>query len=162
MLIAGVGNAWRGDDGASAVVLQRLRSCVLPPGTATRLLAGGPLDLLDALPGHDVALIVDTIRSGASPGSTLRIDVSADSVGPRPAGPASTHALDLAGTLELGRILGLIPARVIVYGVEGEQFDVGHGLSAPVRRAIPGLTRDVLAEAHACSRRGYTLRPPSA
>ena len=45
----------------------------------------------------------------------------------------STHLLGVAEAVELGRELDRLPQRLTVYGIEGERFDVGEGLSATSR-----------------------------
>jgi hydrogenase maturation protease len=49
--------------------------------------------------------------------------------------------------IELARALNRLPARVIVYAVQGARFDAGTGLSGPVRAAMLPLSEAVLAEA---------------
>ena len=58
---------------------------------------------------------------------------------------SSTHALGLAEAVELARSLGRLPQRVVVYGIEGESFAFGKGLSAAVAAAADRVTEEVLA-----------------
>ena len=83
------------------------------------------------------------MRSGAEPGTVRLIDLDdapGDAAG---AGPTSTHGISLAGTLRLARAVGNPPRRVVVVGVEGEDFSQGLGLSPAVERAVPGAARTV-------------------
>ncbi len=92
-------------------------------------------------------VIIDATRSGAPPATIRRMDAS---LGPLPTGlhgSSSTHALGLADNVELGRALERLPARVIVYGIEGARFGAGCGLSDEVRAQLPTLRENVLAEA---------------
>lgn len=58
----------------------------------------------------------------------------------------STHAFGLAETVELARALGQLPRRLVVYLVEGEQFEVGTPISPRVAGAVGSVTEAILAE----------------
>jgi hydrogenase maturation protease len=49
--------------------------------------------------------------------------------------------------IELARALRRLPARVLVYGVEGVRFDAGSGLSEQVQAIVGALAEAVLREA---------------
>jgi hydrogenase maturation protease len=131
MTVIGLGNEWRGDDGVGIEVARRVGG---------RLLEGEPIGIVEALAGEDEVVLVDAVSTGASPGTLFVFE--ADS-GPLPApifGASSTHTLGLAEALELARALGRLPSKVVVYGIEGESFDFGKGLSSPVAEAADRLT----------------------
>lgn len=148
VLVVGLGNEMRGDDGAGLVVARRLRARPCVAGIDVCELAGDPTELLDIWPDREAAVLIDTMRSGASPGTIRRLDASTE---PLPArqrhGPTSTHATGLAETIELARALGALPARLIVYAVEGRQYDAGAGVSAEVDAIVPALVERILREA---------------
>jgi hydrogenase maturation protease len=149
VLVAGVGNAMRRDDGAGLAVARRVRELGAPDGVEVRAAEGEPVGLLELWDGRDAVVLVDAMRSGAAPGTVRRLDASA---GPLPRwlrGSTSTHAVALAETVELARALGRLPPRVVVYAVEGERFDAGAGLSDGVAAAVERLGEAVLAEAAA-------------
>jgi hydrogenase maturation protease len=91
--------------------------------------------VLERLEGADAAYIVDACVSGAKPGDISRIDVSTGPL-PRAAFGASTHGFGLAEALELARALGVLPARCVVYAIEGESFDIGASMSPAVAAAV--------------------------
>ncbi len=106
-----------------------------------------PLGLIDRWQGATATVLVDAIRSGAPPGTIHRIDVSAAPL-PAPLGSSSsTHAVGLDEAIELARALGRLPASIVVYGVEGADFDSGSALSAPVGAVVPALAEAVVREA---------------
>jgi len=148
-VIIGVGNPFGGDDGAGIEVVRRLRARAQAGGIRVRELEGDPLALLDAFGGADAAILVDAVRSGAAAGGAHRADASAGPLPARRRGVASTHAVGVGEAIELARTLGRLPARVLLYGIEGERFDAGAGLSAAVGAAVDTLAERVLAEAFA-------------
>jgi hydrogenase maturation protease len=133
LLVVGLGNAWRGDDGAGPAVARAL-------GDDPRVLVheGEPIGLLDAWAGAAEVMVVDAVSSGAPAGTVHRLDAAA---APLPATVArgSTHAFGLAATIELARTLDRLPPRITVYGIEGEDFRAGDELSAPVRAAVDAV-----------------------
>jgi hydrogenase maturation protease len=151
--IIGLGNAWRGDDAVGLVVVRRLRELLPAADVIER--SGEPADLLEALgDGVEEVMLVDAVSSGAPPGDVHRLDASAVAL-PFAAG-ASTHGLGLAETIELGRALGRLPARLLVYGIEGRAFELGAPLSPEVARAavvVVAELRQFLEEVECTSNR---------
>ena len=143
-VVVGIGNEWRSDDGAGLAVARELhaRGC---RDTSVLEQSGDPNELLEALERADVALIVDSASSSAEPGSVHRLDAWVDDLSER-LPRTSSHALGLADALELARTLGQLPETVIVYGIEGENFAVGTGLSLRVAAAVTTVVDDVRAE----------------
>ncbi|MDD2677039.1 MAG: hydrogenase maturation protease [Methylacidiphilaceae bacterium] len=131
LLLAGLGNPDRGDDGFGPAVLARLARLSLPE--SERIVCARPLDLLDHWPGRRLAIVVDAAL-GEEPGRLRRLEPLTEGL-PRPAS-SSTHGLGLAEAIELGRSLGLLPARLIVYAAEGLDFSPGAPLSAPIAAAV--------------------------
>ena len=83
-------------------------------------------------------------------GPSARCSASMSLAGRCPArleGSSSTHAIGVADAIELGRVLGRLPRRVVVYGVTGACFDAGRGLSGALLDVIDPLARRVLEEA---------------
>ena len=64
-------------------------------------------------------------------------------------GASSTHAVGIGEAIALARTLDRLPARLIVYAVEGRRFDAGLGLSDEVRSVVAELTATVLNQAQA-------------
>ena len=154
-LVVGVGNEWRGDDGAGLVVARALREA--RPDLRVIELGGDPVDLLDALATAEIALIVDATRTGGEPGMVRRLC-------PTDAGLADTlphtssHVLGLADTLALARALDRLPPTVLVYGIEGQSFARGTGLSTRVAEAVATVVDAIVAELGGPARPGSPSR----
>jgi hydrogenase maturation protease len=134
ILVIGLGNAYRSDDGAGLAVARRLRATA-PPGIDVEVLEGEPLALLDMWEGAAEAYVVDAVVSDAESGTVHRFDAIAE---PPPAAfrNRGTHTFSVAEVVELARALGNLPGRLVVYGIEGEVFGAGTGLSEPVEAAV--------------------------
>jgi hydrogenase maturation protease len=101
--------------------------------------------LLDLFQGADTVIVIDACASGAKPGTVQRLDAVATAM-PRWLGSASSHAIGLAESVELARVLGQLPRRLIVYAVEAVSFTLGSPLSAPVAAALESLPGEIIHE----------------
>lgn len=151
-VVIGVGNDFRGDDGAGPAVLTRLAGRV-PPGVDLLASDGEPANLLEAWDGASVAIVVDAVQAGSAPAGTLHrvVIASPDAVPdpePVPEGPgmSGSHELGLGSAIGLAQVLGRLPAQLIVHGIQGGDFTLGAGLSGPVAGAIDGLVTAVVAD----------------
>jgi hydrogenase maturation protease len=143
LVIIGVGNEYRGDDGVGLTIARQVRAAALP-GVQVREESGEGAALIDAWQGADVVILCDAVRSGAAVGTIHRLEAHRQ---PIPAGffRYSTHAFSVAEAVELARALGQLPPHLVLYGVEGSDFTAGIGLSPPVAGAAQEVVRQVLA-----------------
>jgi len=139
VLVVGIGNPERGDDGAGVAVVRRLRGRI---GRGVRLLElpSNVSRLLDCWDGADAVVLVDAMSSGATPGTVQRFDAAAAPLPSRAFPGGSTHGFGVAEAIEIARALGRLPRQLVVYGIEGACFGDEHGLSAPVEAAVRDLT----------------------
>jgi len=143
-LVLGAGNRWRRDDGAGREVARRLRQR-LPESVRVVEVNGEATELLAAWEGAEAAVVVDAVSSGSPPGTVHRFDAAAE---PLPASltTPSSHGFGVPQAVELGRRLGRLPPRILVYGIEGEDFGHGEGLSRAVERAVGEVVEAVVGE----------------
>ena len=135
-VVIGIGNALRGDDAAGVVVAERLGGMACDEE---------PSRLIEAWEGADSVVLIDTVVSGGQPGTLHRFDASEAPI-PARALRSSTHAIGLAETIELARALGRLPARIVVYGIEGASFEAGAPLSPEVEEAVTRLVTTIEEE----------------
>lgn len=144
VLIAGLGNDLRGDDGVGPAVALKVAH-VAGPDVTVLVNAGEPTDLIEVWRDADVAIVVDAMDAGLAPGATRRIDAAALAGASLPAG-SSSHLLPLANVVELARTLGALPGRLLVFGVQGSAFGTGEGLSPAVQQAVDRVAAEILDE----------------
>lgn len=141
--VIGVGNPFRGDDGAGLAVARSLRGALAGVEVLER--EGEPVGLIEILDGADAVWLVDAVSSGAPSGTVHRLEAAAGKL-PRELFRASTHALGLAEAVELARALGRLPETLVVFGIEGARFEAGEGLSREVERAAGQVAAAVREE----------------
>ncbi len=147
MLIVGVGNEWRRDDGAGIEVARRVRDAAGRAGVEVHEQQGELSGLVDLWRGVDRVVLVDTMRARLPAGAVRRFDASHAPLPASVNGSTSTHAFGLSDAIELARTLDRLPARVIVYGIQADRFEAGAGLSQPLTAALPALAEAILDEA---------------
>ena len=143
IIVLGVGNEFRGDDGAGPFIIGRLEAENLPEKLVD-LRRCGPASLIDQWREAETAIVVDA-AAGSSPGKIHRFDVSGRSI-PEGFFIVSTHSLGVAESVELARSLNLLPPRLIIYGIEGRSFDHGVGLSPEMKKAACEVAEMVMRE----------------
>ncbi|HLD94744.1 MAG TPA: hydrogenase maturation protease [Anaerolineales bacterium] len=139
IIVIGIGQELRGDDGAGLAVVCRWQRQY--PQTSSRVrvelypLPG--LDLINVWDGARVAIIVDAVHCDARPGSLYKLNP--DDLASFGADAASAHGWGLAETLKLAAELALpgeVP-EIRTLAISGSNFKLGTGLSPAVKRALP-------------------------
>lgn len=143
-LVIGVGNPLRSDDGIGACVARRVRAAA-PAGVDVREATGEGAALMELWHDRTEVVLIDAVSGAGQPGQIHRFDAHAQ---PIPAGffCYSTHAFSVAEAIELARVLGTLPPRLVVYGITGATFAPGAALSPALAAAVDPAARAVLAE----------------
>lgn len=154
ILIAGIGNIFRGDDGFGTEVARRLLARPYPADIQVVDIGIRGMDLAFLLlDGYDALILVDAVARGGPPG-TLRL-IEAESLGDVEHGieagrrAVEAHSMDPVKVLAFARALGAPPTRTLVVGCEPAALggDGGDeplmGLSPPVQMALDEAVRMV-------------------
>jgi hydrogenase maturation protease len=115
VLVAGVGDPYRGDDGFGSEVARRLARRPLPPGVEVIDFSSRGLDLVFALrQGYQAALLIDTARRGEAPGTLTVIEPRVGELGEGEEVALDPAALDPLGLVRFARLFGSVPPQVMV------------------------------------------------
>lgn len=134
ILVIGIGNEYRSDDGAGLVVARGLRAKNLPDMLIIES-SGDGAALMEAWKTAPSVILIDAAASGKAPGTIQRFDALTQ---PLPPGFSfhSTHAFGVAEAIGLARALQQLPPHLVVYAIEGKHFTAGVGLSPRVAKAV--------------------------
>ena len=141
IVIIGVGQNLRGDDGAGLAAVQLWQQSfprsASHPSLRIELAELSGLGLLDLILGAGAAIIVDAVLSGAIPGALHLI--SETDLAAFESSTGSAHGIGVAESLALGRRIypEEMPAKIILIGIEASDFGPGETLSPEVRLTIP-------------------------
>ncbi len=143
ILIAGVGNMLRTDDGFGVEVARRLEEADLPPEVSVVETGIAGMALVQELQtGYDALIVVDCVDLGRPPGHVMLIepdvvDVHALNWSERHDLLADMHLATPGRAMMLARALGVLPDHVLMVGCQPLDPDAyGEGLSAPVEAAV--------------------------
>jgi hydrogenase maturation protease len=133
LLVVGVGNVYRQDDGVGLFIIEELKRMNLPDVE----LWGNQRDMMDLLEkwkNRTNVILFDAVYSKVDPGTIYRFELPKETL-PSFVFTCSTHSFSVADISEIAMALGEHPERMIVYGIEGECFDHGQQLSDIVKEA---------------------------
>jgi len=145
ILVLGLGNTIMSDDGFGVKVVTTLSSRYRFPDKV-KLLDGGTLglDLLPHLEGIDRLLIVDALEMQARPGQVFRLE---DEEVPRAfAHKLSVHQMGIQDLLAVAELQGHLPGKLVVWGVQPQNIQMGTELSEPVAAALSEVLAGVIGE----------------
>ena len=144
ILIAGVGNVLRGDDGFGVAVAQALSQNGSPPDEVTIFeggIAGIPL-VQELMDGYDALIVADAVERGGAPGTIYVIepdipDPTTLDASALHSSLADAHYTEPSKVLLLAKALGVLPPKIFVVGCQPAGFDeLGAELSDEVRAAV--------------------------
>jgi len=131
--IVGLGNEWAGDDAVGLIAAQRFRERNMP-GVEVSTRDVPDWEMFEHLQAEDLLIFIDACESGAKPGAI--VELRADDVMGQGVRHCSSHGLGLTHWLSMAEVLGTNTGRVIVYGIEIAQAEMGAGLSKPIMAAV--------------------------
>ncbi len=137
-LVIGCGHPDRGDDAAGILVARRLRAL----GVNAVEHSGDGLALIELWGGAEDVILVDAMQSENPPGTVLVWDPVAEPLCVRNFS-CSTHAFGPAEAIELARVVGRLPPRMRIYGIQAAGSPAGAGLTAPVGAAVERVVREI-------------------
>jgi hydrogenase maturation protease len=151
ILIAGMGNVLRRDDGFGVEVARRLAGSEgLPPGARVIEVGIGGIHLVQELmAGYELLVIIDAVERGSAPGTVhvLEAEVPALEEWPelkRQDFLADMHYTTPSQAMILARALKVLPPKVYIVGCQPVEVDeLGIGLSEVVERAIAEAMRRI-------------------
>ena len=153
LVVIGLGNSLRGDDGVGPRVVEELNRRGLPEGVTALDVGTGGLDLLLVLEGWDRVVVVDAADVGREPGQFVRFTPDQAYLA-QAADRFSLHHAGLSEVLALADALGRAMPEMVIFGVQPAEIGWREGLSPAVEAALPALTDAVLEEIEGCSQ-GY-------
>lgn len=144
ILVVGIGNPDRGDDGIGPLIVERLAE---QPPSDVRLIvrSGDMLGLVDDWAEYDAVICIDAAAPLDTPGRIRCVDATSGHLAPGPL-PASSHAFSLGEAIALARALGTLPGEVMILAIEGACFGAGAVMTPSVSAAVGEAVRLVHEE----------------
>ena len=144
-LVLGIGNTLLSDEGVGVHMLDWMQAHH-PEITGIDYLDGGTLSftLAPYIEDADNLIVVDAAELQATPG-TLQV-FRGDEMD-RFAGKTkrSVHEVSLGDLLAIAHLTGCVPANRALVAIQPQEVDWGSSLSNPVKQALPGAGKHMLA-----------------
>ena len=148
ILVAGIGNAWMGDDGFGSEVVKRLGEIEPPHGVAVMDFGTGGLNLAyEVMRGYDALLILDISEQGGTPGTLYVIEADEESIDGsiQDGDTLNPHGMDPKTMLRFVKSIGAWPGKVVVIACEPHTVaEIGFKLSESVAGALEPAVQLVL------------------
>ena len=145
IIVLGIGNLLKGDDGVGVRIIEALNRRALPEGVECVDGGTGGPTLVTCFEGAAALVIVDAVNLRAPPGTVRAFSLEEVEAGASRA-PFSLHEVGILPMLELARELNRLPPVVRIVGVQPQRFDGGDRLSAAVEAAVPEAVTLVVSE----------------
>jgi hydrogenase maturation protease len=162
ILVAGIGNAFLGDDGFGGQVAQRLEKRDLPEGVLVLDFGTGGLDLAyEVMRGYDALVLVDISRQGEPPGTIYVMEPDPADVdgGIEDGAVIDPHGMDPQTVLRFVKAVGGWPGKVVIVACEPSSVgEVNWGLSKPVEDAVDRAVGVVLEQVQELGRDATYVR----
>jgi len=150
ILICGVGNKLKKDDGLGPLVVEELEKMTLPQGVDVADFGISGFKCALKLEGYNKVIFVDAISlPGSEPGKLHRLKINKDVLMRSPKlsdFSVSMHETDLERIMATAAVLGIYPDELVIVGCEPADTAVGLGLTSIVAAAIPQVIDLVIQE----------------
>ncbi len=144
ILILGLGNPFRGDDAAGWGVIDVLEQ-KSPKGVQLCKVRGDAAQILDFFTQYSTIYVIDACQMNAPSGFWKRIDAHKSSI-PSDTPQTSTHGMGISQAIDLAKVLGILPSKLIIYAINGDHYNLSTTPSLSVGQAIDKVAQHILEE----------------
>lgn len=144
ILILGIGNPFRGDDAAGWAVIDVLEQ-KSPKGVKLCKVRGDSAQIIDLFTEYSTVYVIDACQMNAPSGFWKRIDAHKFPI-PSDAPQTSTHGMGITQAIDLAKVLGILPSKLIIYAINGEHYNLSTSPSLSVGQAIDTVAQHILQE----------------
>ncbi|MBI3752535.1 MAG: HyaD/HybD family hydrogenase maturation endopeptidase [Deltaproteobacteria bacterium] len=141
--VLGLGNILLQDEGIGVHALEALRKDYSFPKNV-RLIDGGTmgLDLLAFIEGMDKALIIDAVNIQKEPGTIVTIED--EDIPSFLSAKLSVHQIAFPDVLSALKLLGTMPAKMTLVGIQPQSIETGLNMSEAVKKNFDRLIETVI------------------
>jgi hydrogenase maturation protease len=154
-VVLGIGNTILTDEAAGVRAVEALEKAFKIPDDVL-LIDGGTsgMEMIEDLSNLDLLIVLDVVKTGAAPGTLVKI--AGDEIPIFFRSKLSPHQIALPDVLASLELLDAIPKEIIVLGVEPISLELGMEMTPTVAAQIPGL---MCMAADELIGHGYALEP---
>lgn len=152
-VVLGIGNTILTDEAAGVRAVEALEQKYKVPANV-QVIDGGTsgMEMIEDLSNLDFLIVIDVVKTGAAPGTVVKIAGEDIPVFFRK--KLSPHQIALPDVLASLELLDTMPKEIIVLGVEPICLELGMEMTATIASRVPQLAE---MAANELIRRGYAL-----
>jgi hydrogenase maturation protease len=136
IVVVGIGNILKTDEGIGVRILQELSKCAGDfPSIDFVDLGSGGMRLLHAIADRTKAVIIDCAFMGKPEGTMSRFTPEQVTT-QKPLAGVSLHESDVIGVVALSRQLGEAPGEIVIFGIEPYSIGPGEHLSMELEKKL--------------------------
>jgi hydrogenase maturation protease len=152
-VVLGIGNTILTDEAAGVRTVEALEQAYRMPSNVL-VIDGGTsgMEMIEDLSNLDFLLVIDVVKTGAAPGTLVKIAGAEIPVFFRD--KLSPHQIGLPDVLASLELLDAIPKEIVVLGVEPISLELGMDMTPAIAATIPQLMAQAVDE---LIQRGYVL-----
>ena len=153
-VVLGIGNTILSDEAAGVRAVEALEQAYRMPDDVL-VIDGGTsgMEMIEDLSNLDFLIVIDVVKTGAAPGTVVKIE--GDQIPVFFRHKLSPHQIALPDVLASLELLDTMPKEIIVLGVEPITLELGMEMTPTVAEQVPVLAEMAAAELLA---RGYVLQ----
>ena len=154
-VVLGIGNTILTDEAFGVRCVEALERDYAVPDTV-QLIDGGTsgMEMIEDLSNLDFLIVLDVLKTGAAPGTVVKI--AGDDIPVFFRRKLSPHQIALPDVLASLELLDAVPKEIIVLGVEPISLELGLEMTPTVADKIPEVVARTVQE---LLERGYAVRP---
>lgn len=154
-VVLGIGNIILSDEAVGVRAVEAMQAGWMLPEDVAAIDGGtSGMELIEDLSNLDFLLVLDAVRTGAAPGTLVRVDGERIPVFFR--SKLSPHQIALPDVLASLELLDAMPKEIVVLGVEFESLELGLEMTPAIAAQVPVLAAMAAQE---LLHRGYALTP---
>ena len=152
-VVLGIGNTILTDEAAGVRAVELLEQRYQIPDDVL-VIDGGTsgMEMIEDLSDLDFLIVIDVVKTGAAPGTVVKI--AGDEIPVFFRRKLSPHQIALPDVLASLELLDAMPKEIVVLGVEPISLELGMEMTPTIAEQVPVLVEMAVAELRA---RGYQL-----
>ncbi len=152
-VVLGIGNTILTDEAAGVRAVELLEQGYQIPEDVL-VIDGGTsgMEMIEDLSDLDFLIVIDVVKTGAAPGTVVKI--AGDEIPVFFRRKLSPHQIALPDVLASLELLDAMPKEIVVLGVEPISLELGMEMTPTIAEKVPTLVEMAVAELRA---RGYQL-----
>lgn len=144
-LVIGIGDPFQGDDAAGIDIVRRLEQQMAPLVDVAYSI-GNTTHLMDLWEGREKVFLIDVVSTGME--ETGYLHVFSENIQEIPVVfyQASTHLFDVVHAIEHAKALNKLPATLVLYGIEAQDFRMEAEISTGLMQKLPSITERIVQD----------------